>query len=121
MCYVGITRAEQSLTLTHAQHRRMHGSDYYPQPSRFISELPKELLNEIRLGGAVQQNYFSKTDNVAVNDGEFQLGQRVSHAKFGEGVVLNLEGQGSHRRIQVNFEYEGTKWLVLSYANLTAA
>lgn len=122
LCYVGITRAEENLTLTHAQHRRMHGSDYYPQPSRFISELPKDLLNEIRLGGAVQQNYFSKTSSTgSANDGEFQLGQRVFHAKFGEGVVLNLEGQGSHRRIQVNFEYEGTKWLVLSYANLTAA
>lgn len=121
LCYVGITRAQASLTLTNAQHRRMHGSDYYPQPSRFINELPKELLNEIRLGGTVQQNFFSKATNSPRTDGQFQLGQRVSHDRFGEGVVLNLEGQGSHTRIQVNFEMSGTKWLVLSYANLSAA
>ena len=121
LCYVGITRAQSSLTLTNAQHRRMHGSDYYPQPSRFIGELPSELVNEIRLGGSVQQNFFSKPQVASSTDGEFQLGQRVSHAKFGEGVVLNLEGQGSHQRIQVNFEAVGTKWLVLSYANLSAA
>ena len=121
LCYVGITRAQSSLTLTNAQHRRMHGSDYYPQPSRFISELPNDLVNEIRLGGTVQQTFFNKAAANSVDEGDFQLGQRVSHAKFGEGVVLNLEGQGSHRRIQVNFEAAGTKWLVLSYANLSAA
>lgn len=121
LCYVGITRAQSSLTMTHAQHRRMHGSDYYPTPSRFINELPKELLDEIRMGGTVQQNFFAKAVSDSIQDGDFQLGQRVSHAKFGEGVVLNLEGQGSHRRIQVNFELQGTKWLVLSYANLSTA
>ena len=50
LCYVGITRAQHTLTLTHTQHRRMHGTDYYPQPSRFINELPVALINEIRLG-----------------------------------------------------------------------
>ena len=121
LCYVGITRAEQHLTMTHTQHRRMHGSDYYPQPSRFISEIPNELINEIRLGGSVQQNYFNQQTSGSSAKGEFQLGQRVTHERFGEGVVLNLEGQGSHTRIQVNFEQAGTKWLVLSYANLTPA
>jgi DNA helicase-2/ATP-dependent DNA helicase PcrA len=47
-----------------------------------------------------------------------RLGQRVRHGKFGDGVVLNLEGQGTHARVQVNFERQGTKWLMLSYANL---
>ncbi len=121
LCYVGITRAQKSLTLTNTQHRRMHGSEYYPQPSRFINELPKELLNEIRMGGTVPQNIFSQTAGQGNNSSDFTLGQRVSHARFGEGVVLNLEGQGSHARVQVNFELAGTKWLVLSYANLSAA
>ena len=46
------------------------------------------------------------------------VGQRVMHAKFGEGVVINLEGNGAHARVEVNFEYAGTKWLVMAYANL---
>lgn len=119
LCYVGITRAKKTLTLTHAQHRRLHGSDYYPQPSRFINEIPSELLNDIRLGGSVTESLFSKSYEKSSNDdGSLSLGQRVSHAKFGEGVVLNLEGSGGHMRIQVNFEHAGCKWLVASYANL---
>ncbi len=119
LCYVGITRAKQTLTLTHAQHRRMHGSDYYPSPSRFIDEIPSELLNDIRLGGSVTESLFKKSEVSAPNsDGSLSLGQRVRHAKFGEGIVLNLEGSGGHMRIQVNFERAGSKWLVASYANL---
>jgi ATP-dependent DNA helicase UvrD/PcrA len=122
LCYVGITRAKKTLTLTHAQHRRLHGSDYYPQPSRFIDEIPKELLNDIRLGGSVTESFFSKSEVPASSsDGTLSLGQRVSHAKFGEGIVLNLEGSGGHMRIQVNFEQAGSKWLVASYANLQPA
>ena len=122
LCYVGITRAKQTLTLTHAQHRRMHGSDYYPSPSRFIDEIPSELLNDIRLGGSVTESLFSKSEVSAPgSDGSLSLGQRVTHAKFGEGIVLNLEGSGGHMRIQVNFEQAGSKWLVASYANLQPA
>ena len=119
LCYVGITRAKKTLTLTYTQHRRLHGSDYYPQPSRFINEIPAELLCEIRLGGSVTESLFrSEETKSSGKDGQLTLGQRVSHAKFGEGVILNLEGNGSHMRIQVNFEKAGSKWLVASYANL---
>ncbi|MDX1519141.1 MAG: 3'-5' exonuclease, partial [Gammaproteobacteria bacterium] len=122
LCYVGITRAKEHLTLTHAQHRRLHGSDYYPQPSRFLRELPDELLNEVRLGGTVQQEFFRKGASTrAGNDTGFTLGQRVMHKRFGEGVVLNVEGEGSHARVQVNFEQAGCKWLVLAYAGLSTA
>jgi len=122
LCYVGITRAEKTLTLTYTQHRRLHGSDYYPQPSRFIDEIPSELLNEIRLGGSVTEALFSRSDTRPTGeDGQLALGQRVRHAKFGEGTVLNLEGNGSHMRIQVNFEQAGSKWLVAQYANLQPA
>jgi ATP-dependent DNA helicase UvrD/PcrA len=122
LCYVGITRAQKTLTLTHAQHRRLHGSDYYPSPSRFIDEIPSELLNDIRLGGSVTESLFNNRETKSSsNNGELSLGQRVSHAKFGEGVILNLEGSGGHMRIQVNFEQAGSKWLVAAYANLQPA
>ncbi len=119
LCYVGITRAKKTLTLTYTQHRRLHGSDYYPQPSRFIDEIPSELLNDIRLSGNVTEALFSSSSTrPSGEDGELALGQRVRHAKFGEGTVLNLEGSGNHMRIQVNFERAGAKWLVAQYANL---
>ncbi len=122
LCYVGITRAKKVLTMTYTQHRRLHGSDYYPQPSRFIDEIPSELLNDIRLGGSVTESLFSRSnDRPSGEDGELALGQRVRHVKFGEGTVLNLEGSGSHMRIQVNFERAGSKWLVAQYANLQPA
>ncbi|HSR63817.1 MAG TPA: DNA helicase II [Gammaproteobacteria bacterium] len=121
LCYVGITRAQQTLTLTYAQHRRLHGSDYYPQPSRFIRELPAEALDEVRLGNSVTQTLLKTANRSASNDSGFSLGQRVSHAKFGDGVILNLEGSGGNTRIQVNFEQAGCKWLVAAYANLQSA
>ena len=122
LCYVGITRARKKLTLTHAQHRRLHGSDYYPQASRFIDEIPTELLSDIRLGGTVTESLFNRHEtSTNRNSGELSLGQRVSHARFGEGVVLNLEGSGRQMRIQVNFEQAGCKWLVAAYANLLLA
>ena len=119
LCYVGITRARKLLTLTYTQYRRLHGSDYYPQPSRFIDEIPAELLCEIRMGGNVTESLFrKKVTRTGSKDGKLTLGQRVSHTKFGEGVILNLEGDGDNMRIQVNFEKAGSKWLVASYANL---
>ncbi|MGH8245252.1 MAG: 3'-5' exonuclease, partial [Gammaproteobacteria bacterium] len=120
LCYVGITRAQRRLMLTYAQHRRLHGSEYYPRPSRFLRELPAKLIDEVRLGGTVTRALFRRDDSPEFAEG-FRLGQRVVHAKFGEGVVLNVEGHGSHARIQVNFEQAGSKWLVLAYANLQPA
>jgi len=118
LCYVGITRAKKCLTLSYAQHRRLHGSDYYPQVSRFISELPAELLSEIRLVGGNKEQAFVHSSSHVEQGLPFKLGQRVMHAKFGEGTVLNMEGQEGNTRIQVNFELSGSKWLVLAYANL---
>ena len=119
LCYVGVTRARKKLTLSYARHRRMHGTDFYPQPSRFLGEIPAELMDDIRLGGAVTRDFFTKSQPDA--DTPFGPGQRVVHDRFGEGTVLNLEGRGSHARIQVNFETSGAKWLVLAYANLQSA
>ncbi len=118
LCYVGITRARTKLTCTYTQHRRLHGSEYYPQPSRFLGELPKEVLNEVRLGTNSGYSVLETLEKTKNNDTGFNLGQRVTHSKFGDGVILNLEGKGSNARIQVNFEDAGSKWLVLAYANL---
>lgn len=128
LCYVGITRAQEHLTLTHAEHRRMHGSDFYAPASRFLRELPEELIEPVRLGGYSQPQsrhtpatakQARPTARIREETG-FSLGQRVRHAKFGEGTILNLEGSGSQTRLQVNFENAGAKWLVAAYAPLQA-
>jgi len=117
LCYVAITRAQRRVCMTYAQHRRMHGDEYYPNPSRFIGEIPGELIDQVRLGGTVTETMFSRI--APAHDGiSIKLGQRVIHAKFGEGTVLNMEGQGDNARVQVNFEGSGNKWLVLAYAGL---
>jgi DNA helicase-2/ATP-dependent DNA helicase PcrA len=118
LCYVGITRARKQLIMTHAQHRRMHGQDYYPQPSRFISEIPAQLIDEVRLGGSVSRTSYQHPATFREEGAGLFPGQRVRHEKFGEGTVLNTEGRGDSARVQVNFEASGSKWLVLSYANL---
>ena len=126
LCYVGITRAREQLVLSCAEHRRLYGQDLYPSASRFISEIPEHLLNEIRgqhnTSHAVSPTQYNSTafkSKETVNG--IYVGQRVTHKKFGEGMVTNLEGSGSHTRVQVNFEYEGSKWLVMAYANLSPA
>jgi DNA helicase-2/ATP-dependent DNA helicase PcrA len=125
LCYVGITRAMQSLYITHAEQRRLHGMDNFAQPSRFISEIPTEHVEEIRprvqVARPMRVSRPSHQSSAAAgisNELGIRLGQRVHHKKFGDGVILNYEGQGAHARVEVNFETAGTKWLVLSYANL---
>ena len=124
LCYVGITRAKSKLYLTHAESRRLHGEVNLCRPSRFIKEIPKELIDEIRLKATVSRTkvhrrngmHDSLSSGAEIPQTEISLGQRVAHGKFGEGVVLNYEGQGSNARVQVNFDAAGSKWLVLSYA-----
>ena len=122
LCYVGITRAMEKLYLTYAESRRLHGQDTFNPPSRFIREIPSKLINEIRPRAEVNIPYnkkdFKETKiSFQTNEG-ISLGQKVRHKKFGDGVVLNYEGSGDSARLQINFESAGTKWLVLSYANL---
>ncbi|GAB5453073.1 MAG: DNA helicase II [Halioglobus sp.] len=117
LCYVGITRAMQKLVISYAECRRLHGSESFNAPSRFVREIPAELLQEVRLHGSVAQPVSSLTQ-ATVPDTELSLGQRVYHQVFGEGVVLNFEGRGASARVEVNFDNEGGKWLVLQYANL---
>jgi len=121
LCYVGMTRARERLVLTMAEVRRLHGSEQYTSPSRFLSEVPPELVEEVRarpmLGSGAGTASRAVSANAAGGSG-MRLGGRVRHTTYGEGVILNVEGQGQHARVQVNFEQAGTKWLVLAYANL---
>jgi DNA helicase-2/ATP-dependent DNA helicase PcrA len=120
LCYVGITRAMERLVITYAETRRLHGSDSYNPPSRFVREIPPELVHEVRLQTKVSRPVSSLAGSAPVSDTGLSLGQRVHHRMFGEGVVLNFEGRGSNARVEVNFDAEGTKWLVLQYAKLEA-
>ncbi|MBI4694284.1 MAG: DNA helicase II [Gammaproteobacteria bacterium] len=119
LCYVGMTRAMQQLTLSYAESRRLHGSDYYPQPSRFLREIPREFIEEVRLGGRMATGAVPPRLEEDSGVG-LKLGQRVLHKTFGEGVVLHFEGRGAQARVQVNFPGAGTKWLVAAYAGLEA-
>ncbi len=126
LAYVGITRARQKLVLTYAESRRIHGMDNYNVPSRFLREIPRELLNEVRpkvqvsrpasLGAAR-----GSLGHAPIEAPAMKLGSNVSHPKFGPGVVVDYEGAGAHARVQVQFDEVGAKWLVLAYANLQPA
>ena len=121
LCYVGITRAMQKLYLTYAESRRLHGTDIFNPPSRFLKEIPAELIDEIRPRAQTTAPYARKRSssfNDTTSDIGFSLGDKVSHPSFGDGIVLNYEGVGESASIQINFEAVGTKWLMLSYAKL---
>jgi DNA helicase-2/ATP-dependent DNA helicase PcrA len=120
LAYVGITRAKQQLYLTYAESRRLHGQENYPMPSRFIREVPTELMQEVRLGAKVSRPVTTSHSQGFAKESStgYKMGQRVMHVKFGEGVVLNHEGSGAQARLQVNFASAGSKWLMLAYAKL---
>ena len=91
------------------------------EPSRFLREIPREVVEEIRARPQVARPYGAPAGQAGGLAGlGLDLGQRVAHPKFGEGIVLSAEGQGAAARVQVNFEGVGAKWLVLAYANLQA-
>ena len=127
LCYVGMTRAMEQLFLTWAEVRRLHGRENYTRPSRFIREIPAELVDEVRSssvhhGGAASiANTPDRSTTPEPATGGVTLGGRVRHAKFGQGTVVTVEGQGEHARVQVHFETAGSKWLVLAYASLEPA
>ncbi|KTC97400.1 DNA helicase II [Legionella geestiana] len=126
LCYVGMTRARERLFLVHAGMRRLYGREEYHRPSRFLRELPAELLEEVRGGGMgamSRPRSSAPASRVSLQEQEcgFRLGQSVVHARFGDGVVLAVEGSGANTRLQVRFSEHGSKWLVLAYANLSAA
>ena len=125
LCYVGMTRAMQSLTLSYASRRFLHGQSFYSLNSRFLDEIPNSFLNYIKN----PNSDYLKTANEDVknppkkmvsssNSSIYSIGQVVNHAKFGLGTILNYEGSGDSMRLQIKFQKVGTKWLISSYAKL---
>ncbi|MCM2368653.1 DNA helicase II [Proteus terrae] len=120
LAYVGVTRAMKKLTLTYAENRRLYGKEVNHRPSRFIGELPKECVEEVRLRATVSRpvNHSRLGTPIISNDSGYSLGQRVKHPKFGDGTIINIEGSGEHCRLQIAFNGEGIKWLVAAFARL---
>ncbi len=124
LCYVGMTRAERQLMLSYAEERRLHGSYTLATPSRFLRELPTQLVQEVRLRGTVTRPVapvYRETTTTPPSPSAargFRPGQRVRHPKFGEGLVIRMEGEGPRARVEVQFPTHGRKELVLGYAKL---
>ena len=146
--YVAITRARKRLYLSFAQTRMLHGQTRYNVKSRFFDELPEATLRWItprnqgfgsgfareyqrrlvaRLGAGLDRRRRPRRaafgadppcPRPATTHG-LRSGQSVFHTKFGEGVIVTLEGSGEDARAQVNFGRHGMKWLALSVAKLT--
>ncbi|MFZ2627375.1 MAG: UvrD-helicase domain-containing protein [Rugosibacter sp.] len=141
LMYVAVTRARQRLYLSIAQSRMLHGQTRYNPPSRFLNEIPGELLKWLTpraekpdfavspaptFRGTFPRN---ATSSIAPTprmgrppeDSGFRIGMSVHHAKFGPGVIVNAEGSGAEAKVQVNFKAAGVKWLALAVAKLEAA
>ena len=124
LMYVAITRARKRLYLSHAQSRMLHGQVRYGLPSRFLGELPEQVLLNLnrRASPAFDTGYSASAPAPRpANDSGFKVGQSVAHARFGTGIIIDFEGRGADARVQVKFRDAGTKWLALAYARLEAA
>ena len=123
LCYVGMTRARQTLYLMHTESRFLYGQDMSPMPSRFLSEIPADRVEEIRarantISSGNNYSHAAPKHTMTLNETGFLPGEQVHHQKFGQGTVIDTEGSGKNSRIQVNFKHAGSKWLVLAYAKL---
>ncbi len=129
LMYVAVTRARQRLYLSHAQSRMLHGKVRYGIPSRFLDEIPEELLKRlnskpVKRSGSPNYNELPHRMNNAKSSEQknampWRIGQSVDHKKFGNGVVVSYEGSAEDMRVQVNFGNAGLKWLALEFAKLT--
>ncbi len=116
LCYVGMTRAMRQLYICHAESRMLRGQTSFSRPSRFLTEIPEALTENLRPG--LRTAPARGPMDGPIETGALSLGATVRHARFGIGTVINIEGQGSAARLQINFESAGPKWLVSGYANL---
>jgi DNA helicase-2/ATP-dependent DNA helicase PcrA len=144
--YVGVTRAMRHLSLTHAWSRTMWGQRIEAIASRFLQEVPSELITDISVTLPTRRSSFSRDDDgfvgrsTSFTEGRafgtgaappvrstgaeklgLAIGDRVVHDRFGPGVVTRVEGEGSHSRATVNFDEHGTKHLVLAMTPLHRA
>jgi DNA helicase-2/ATP-dependent DNA helicase PcrA len=120
LMYVAITRARRRLYISFADSRMLHGQLRYGIASRFLEELPPQLLKRINHGTTAQAMQQPAARAASTSASGWQIGQAVSHAKFGPGIIINSEGRGADARVQVSFSHAGVKWLALEYAKLEA-
>jgi len=128
LMYVAITRARRKLYLTHAQTRMLHGQTRYNIVSRFVDEIPRELVEWLSAPSRrtalsldvdpAEWGRVQSAPQATPPPPAFRIGQSVRHAKFGLGVIIDAEGRGDDARVQVNFRDTGVKWLALEYARL---
>ena len=125
LMYVAITRTRRRLTLTHAQMRMLHGQTRYGLPSRFLEEIPEVLVKSLsrRMAPpAVKEPvalYHPPPPSRRLAAQPYKIGSRVSHPKYGDGVVAGYQGQGPDTEIRISFPRIGDKWFILEYARLT--
>ena len=105
----------RKLFITYAELRRMHGKESHHRPSRFLHEIPTQLINEIRFRTKVSRIPPSTSSYQPQSQGQFRIGQEVHHRIFGEGTVLDCEGDGDDMKVKVRFSKVGTKILIASY------
>lgn len=122
LCYVGVTRAMRKLFMTYAEVRRTYGKEVYHRPSRFLHEIPPELVQEIRfrtkatrMAPMSQPRSNSSYSFEPEAQSGFRIGQEVRHRVFGVGTVLECEGDGEDMKVKVRFANVGTKVLIASY------
>lgn len=109
LCYVGMTRAMRKLYLTSAEMRRWHGTNGLRRPSRFLDELPEELLEQESVLQQAQTTSYAVKESKSTHN--FRIGQKVKHEVFGVGTIMGVEGEGESLYIRVQFPYAGTKLL----------
>ena len=125
LCYVGITRAREKLYITHAEKRLLYGRETPASKSRFLRELPSELLEEVRPKREVSRPMTAKSSNFSItnlpkemqSESSYRLGQRVEHESFGAGVILKMEGEGKTERALIKFS-DDSRWLMTLYTKL---
>ena len=131
LCYVGMTRAMERLTLCYAGERRRYGGLNYQTPSRFLNEVPEELIENVASRSAAkrprhgddfsQESYADDSFNQDPGDsgdGSVHPGMRVRHSVFGNGVILSSSGSGLDQKLKIRFERAGVKTVMVRYANL---
>jgi len=124
LCYVGMTRAMERLTISCAEERRRFGSRSYQVPSRFLSEIPEELVEGELPGGpkpAGGGDYdidYSYAQEAAGGSSTLGPGLRVRHPIFGEGSVMQVAGSGQGQKLRIRFDRVGIKTVLVRFANL---
>jgi DNA helicase-2/ATP-dependent DNA helicase PcrA len=116
LAYVGLTRAKERLTLTHASSRSLWGSRGYNLPSRFLDELPQDQIERERLRPSSWSGYGAPTVSVRRDVPDLSTGDSVRHSTLGEGIVTRIEADGT---VTVRFAEDGVeRRLMLDYAPL---